>query len=707
MKIDLTPTATLTLQQAFQLGVNTYQEGKKAKAREIFESILEKAPEAVDVLQVLAVLDSEDGHYVKAEQKLNTALSLCPDDIALKLDLAHTLKLQGRNIDALSKLDEILNVSPQHQGALQLQGEIHQAMGNRGQSQQSNKALEQVTQKQKQQLEQEIEKTLETVALLLAGQNYLPAEQLLQSMLLLCPNHLDLQLKLATVYTLQEKYTNATHQLKLALELSPDNENIALMLMKLYRQIKQHGKGIDVYKTMMRNKQLQSFELKKLLSELLMLKGDYHDAYETSKHLLREVPADAELLWINGISYYKKITERQQFTSALVALATEKLTTALDANIHDHERAVRLSKGLFDLTYYNGDFQQAGEYLDSISEHYPADHKVLWNKQFLLRYKKDWDQYYQAYESGIASGDRISYSPNKPYWTPERPSSDNVLIVREQGVGDELLFGHNLNYIIEKVNKVYLACDERLVPMMQLAFPSLELIPIKANSSTIQNQIKLKLLEDIDSWLPMGSIGQHIYNETSLHWHDEKFVRLPKEMQQTWLCKVNDHSNEHSLKIGISWRSGLRSGARNRNYLSINDVAHFMKQFPGATFYNLQYGDCDKELKKLKKLTGIDVITFAELDLKDDFLSTAALINSLDGVFTSGSSVFRLTVAVGKPCYVYVAREQSDNFMKPIEFYGKGKDKRHEKMFAYPPLIENKYPIVEAISNYMKRDFGL
>ncbi|AJR09569.1 hypothetical protein C9J03_02750 [Photobacterium gaetbulicola] len=705
MKIDLTPTATLTLQEAFQLGVNTYQEGNKAKAREIFESILEKAPEAIDVLQVLAVLDADDGQYLKAENKLRKALSLCPDDTAIQLDLAHTLKLQGRNIDALALLGEILTVSPQHQGALQLQGEIHKATGNR--SQKADKTLKQVSQQKDHQLELEIQKTLETVVQLLTGQHYQPAEQLLQSMLLLCPQNLDLQLKLATVYTLQEKYTNATHQLKSALALSPSSENIILMLAKLYRHTKQYEAGVIACTTFAKNTPQLGPELGKLFSELLMLKGEYHDAYEMSRQLLRQMPSDPEVLWVNAISFFKKVTEKQLFSSELIEQAAKKLTAALDANLDNHEKAIKLSQGMFDLTYLSGDFQQAEQYLNAVSEHYPDDVKVQWNRHILYRYHQQWEQYYQAYESGIETGDRTSYKVNKPYWTPERPFSDKVLVVREQGVGDEVLFAHNLNYLIAKVSQVYLACDERLVPMMQLAFPSIELIPIKANSATIQNQIKLKLLENIDSWLPMGSISQYIFKETGKHWHDEKFVQFPDEMQQSWQHKVNDSSKPTSLKIGISWRSGLRSGARNRNYLSINDVAHFMKQFPNATFYNLQYGDCDKELKKLKKLTGIDVITFDELDLKDDFLSTAALINSLDAVFTSGSSVFRLTVAVGKPCYVFVAREQNDCYTQPISFYGEGKDKRHEKMFAYPPLIDNKFPVVEAIANCIKKDFGI
>lgn len=707
MKIDLTPTATLTLQQAFQLGVTTYQEGKKAKAREIFESILEKAPEAVDVLQVLAVLDSEDGHYVKAEHKLNTALSLCPDDIALILDLAHTLKLQGRNIDALSKLDEILSVSPQHQGALQLQSEIHQTTGNRGQSQQSSKALEQVAQQKKKHLDQEIEKTLETVALLLAGQNYLPAEQLLQSMLLLCPKHLDLQLKLATVYTLQEKYTNAIHQLKSALALSPDSENIALMMLKLYRETKQNDEGIDAYKKFISTNKKPSLELSKVFAELNLAAGEFHTAYIESKKLLRQATKDPDLLWINAIASYKKIHARQNFELASMKQAECWLESALNANIHSHNRAVQITKALFDINYYVGDFKVANKHLTRIEEGYPDDSKVLWNKHFLYNYLHDWDNFYYAFEKGIESGDRISYRPNKPFWTPQRPSTDSVLVMREQGVGDELYFCHNLNYLLQKAKKVYLACDERLIPLIREAFPTVETLPIKPNSSIIRNQIPLKLLENIDSWIPMGSIKQHIYKETQQHWFDESYVKIPEPLKNEWDKKLNTKDDDSSLKIGISWRSGLRSSVRNAHYLSLNELAHFMKQFPNATFFNLQYGECKKELKKLKQLTGMDVINYEELNLKDDFLSTAALMHNLDAVFSCGNSVFRLAVASGIPCYVYYAREQSDDFTQQIALHGVGQSKRHEHLFAYPPLLKNKYPLVESIASQIKDDLAI
>ena len=707
MKIDLTPTTTLTLEQAFQLGVNIYQEGKKIKAREIFESILDKAPEAIDVLQVLAVLDAEEGKYKSAESKLRKALSLCPDDIAIKLDLAHTLKLQGQNINALAVLDEIFTLAPQHQGALQLQGEIHQATGNRGQNRQSSKALQQAEHEKKIHLDEEIQKTLETVSLLLNGQNYLPAEQLLQSMLLLCPNHLDLQLKLATVYILQEKYTNAIYQLNQSLEQNPNSENVALMIIKLYRETKQYDAGISAYKKYISKNKTPSSELNKVFAELNLAASEFHTAYIESKKLLKQAPKNPDLLWVHALASYKKIHSRQNFDLASMKQAESFLESALEANLNSHDRAIQITKALFDINFYIGDFENANQYLSRIQKDYPDDSKVLWNKHFLYNYHHDWNNYYYAFEKGIESGDRLSYNPNKPFWTPLRPSTDTVLVVREQGVGDEIYFCHNLNYLIKQVRKVYLACDERLVPVIKQSFPSIEIVPIKPNSPIIDNQIPLKLLEKVDCWLPIGSIKQHIYNESQQHWLDESYVKLPIELKKEWEQKVQQYSNDSSLKIGISWRSGLRSSVRNAHYLSLNELAHFMKQFPNATFYNLQYGDCQKELKKIKQLTGIDVINFEELDLKDDFLSTAALMNNLDAIFSCGNAVFRLAVAAGIPSYVYYAREQNDDFTKQIALHGEGNSKRHEHLFAYPPLLNNKYPLVESIANQIQEDFTI
>nr|WP_269808517.1 hypothetical protein [Enterovibrio nigricans] len=68
----------MTLEQAFEHGISLYQHQKKKEAREVFEQILSHAPNAVPVLQVLAVMDAEDGIWQAAIAKLDNALMMEP-----------------------------------------------------------------------------------------------------------------------------------------------------------------------------------------------------------------------------------------------------------------------------------------------------------------------------------------------------------------------------------------------------------------------------------------------------------------------------------------------------------------------------------------------------------------------------------------------------------------------------------------------------
>ncbi|WP_051488282.1 tetratricopeptide repeat protein [Salinivibrio socompensis] len=85
----------MTLDDAFQLGIRLYQEGNKSDARQVFEQILNHAPDTVPVRQVLAVLDAEEGQYHQAMTHIEHALGLAPEDHSLWFDKAQMLTQQG------------------------------------------------------------------------------------------------------------------------------------------------------------------------------------------------------------------------------------------------------------------------------------------------------------------------------------------------------------------------------------------------------------------------------------------------------------------------------------------------------------------------------------------------------------------------------------------------------------------------------------
>ncbi|WP_232313146.1 tetratricopeptide repeat protein [Enterovibrio coralii] len=114
----------MTLEQAFEHGISLYQHQKKKEAREVFEQILSHAPDAVPVLQVLAVLDAEDGLWQAAINKLDKALAVEPGNASLLFDKAGVLTQFGLNKEALEIIDSLLAVAPTHQELLAMRQQV-------------------------------------------------------------------------------------------------------------------------------------------------------------------------------------------------------------------------------------------------------------------------------------------------------------------------------------------------------------------------------------------------------------------------------------------------------------------------------------------------------------------------------------------------------------------------------------------------------
>ncbi|MBY5947322.1 tetratricopeptide repeat protein [Photobacterium rosenbergii] len=703
MKIDVTPTATLTLQEAFQLGVTRYKEGNKKQARYIFESLLARAPEAIDVLQVLAVLDVEDKKYLEAEKKLRLALSHC-NDTAITLDLAHCLKLQGKNSEAIQWVDEILNLHPLHSGALELRSAISQAMGQRSDSKKAGNIANTVQAAKSGHIQSEIQKTLETAGQLMASNNYALAEQLLKPLTLVDKTNIAVLSTLAKVCSSQDKHTEASHYYQQILDTESSAEFAILELARSCIKAKTYDIGIKACQTFNKHNPTMSLSVHIHWIELLYGKKLYDKAIDIINRIKVKNANHPDVLWVDAVVNFYYLKDVKSYTVKDMTSSEKKILKAINGNKSNINRLNELNACLYLLNIFMGRFNEAENMLHTV---HGDKSSILWNISPIKRASHNWGEYYQYYEEGIPANARMTFSLDNKKWDPRTSDNEDVLIVREQGVGDELFFYHNLDYVIKRSNKVYLACDRRLVPILEIAYPEVECIPLIPNTEFIHNRDKLDILNKVDSWIPAGSIEQHIYREYDAHWIRESYVKTPPEQQSYWENKVKQYAQPDQLKIGLSWRSGLKTNVRNLHYLSLDEVAHFMKQFPNATFYNLQYGECAKEIKKLKKLTGMDIVNFDDLDLKDDFLSTAAVMNSLDTVFTVGSAVYRLAVATGVQSYIFFARKSDDDFSQPITFFGEDKDKKHENLFAYPPLIENKYPLVESIASKIKKDFNI
>ena len=73
---------------------------------------------------------------------------------------------------------------------------------------------------------------------------------------------------------------------------------------------------------------------------------------------------------------------------------------------------------------------------------------------------------------------------------------------------------------------------------------------------------------------------------------------------------------------------------------------------PGATFVNLQYGDCAEELAFVKATWGVEIWTPPGIDLKQDLDDVAALCRAVDLVLGFSNATLNIGAACGAPTWL-------------------------------------------------------
>ena len=108
---------------------------------------------------------------------------------------------------------------------------------------------------------------------------------------------------------------------------------------------------------------------------------------------------------------------------------------------------------------------------------------------------------------------------------------------------------------------------------------------------------------DYDVQIPLGSIGRFfIKNKTDINSNVKPFLK--SDSNQTKIIKRNLKKGNKVI-CGLSWKTKSQENGFNR---SINlETLMPILQLNNFIFVNLQYGDSNKELKKLAKNYNINI----------------------------------------------------------------------------------------------------
>jgi hypothetical protein len=252
-------------------------------------------------------------------------------------------------------------------------------------------------------------------------------------------------------------------------------------------------------------------------------------------------------------------------------------------------------------------------------------------------YARGWPQYETRWNYEHLAGELPDYP--QPRWTGQDVKDKTVLVVGEQGHGDNIQFIRFVGDITSRGAKVILTLNSNLRPLM--LGPSIPTILVEGDP-----------LPPFDFWIPImsipGVIGSTVENLASVQFYLTADAALQKQWQEVLGPKKR-------LRVGFCW-SGRRDTWINRHKgMPFETMLELIKRNPGYEWINLQC-DCTAEEEAELVANGVNAYPGA---IKS-FADSAALIMHMDVVLSVDTAVAHLAGSLGRPVWVMLSQYALD-----------------------------------------------
>lgn len=237
----------------------------------------------------------------------------------------------------------------------------------------------------------------------------------------------------------------------------------------------------------------------------------------------------------------------------------------------------------------------------------------------------------------------------------------SILLISEGGPGDEIRFSTIYRDLASHFSHTIVTCDPRLESIMKRSFPEISFSAVprlrreyvvgagdrkNLPSSHLFHCVSDLLLDElctVDITCSVLDSLADIRPDLAAFENTISCLRPLNSLRGHW---ANSLSVSGKMKVGLTWRSMLLSVARNRHYLTVDELQP-LKELSNCEFWILQPGVTQEEITKLSEF--IDIRVPEGLDLVDDFEGQIALASCLDYVISPFTTTGELAGACGVP----------------------------------------------------------
>jgi tetratricopeptide (TPR) repeat protein len=219
-------------------------------------------------------------------------------------------------------------------------------------------------------------------------------------------------------------------------------------------------------------------------------------------------------------------------------------------------------------------------------------------------------------------------------WTGEDLAGKSILILGEQGNGDEIQFARYLPALKDLGAYVSYLARRKLHRLFHTLNGSITLLSEIPQNSRFDFQCPLMNLPGV-----FENLGLPIPNKTP-------YLAAEPGRVAKWKSRIGDHG----FRIGIIWQGNQDDGFYVRSYppYALQPLA----EIPGVRLISLQINGGTEQLENLPPGMRIERLD-PDFDTGEDaFVDSAAVIEVLDLIITCDTSIAHLSGALGRPIWI-------------------------------------------------------
>jgi len=286
--------------------------------------------------------------------------------------------------------------------------------------------------------------------------------------------------------------------------------------------------------------------------------------------------------------------------------------------------------------------RRAVPFLQHAIELAPANITAQFNLAVCYLLAGDYAQGWPAYETRWRYEHLAGTMPqwSQPRWQGEDIASKTVLIVGEQGHGDNIQFVRFADQLRAQGAQVKLQVTDGLVPLMA------------AQNRYAWTGGYFDDPGEFDTWTPIMSIPGVLNITLDRLPAPQTYIHADRERVQAWAQRLGAKTR---MRVGFCWSGRRDSWLNQHKALPFEDMCNLIQRCPEYQWINLQI---DAEPEQEAVLEGLGVSRYP--GTVQSFADTAALMQHLDVVVGVDTAVSHLAAATGRPTWIMLNRYSTD-----------------------------------------------